>query len=194
MYYKLVMRICHHKIDFIELFAFCYFCYINKTMDYREKARLNQDKSMRIKHMAFAVQSVDDALLNFQSLLSVSQKTEKVIWEKAETKVAIFFINDIEFQLCQSLNDNGRFTKWIEKYGEGLHHICYEVDDIEKVLEHAKSNNAKLRICEACNVFGSHAHPEGFVAFLDDEVAGTEIEFMQVYTKEELTKYNITGI
>jgi Ribonuclease G/E len=72
-------------------------------MDYRQKARLNQDKSMRIKHMAFAVKSVDKALLNFQSFLSVSPKTEKVIWEKAETKVAIFFINDIEFQLCESL-------------------------------------------------------------------------------------------
>ena len=104
-------------------------------MDYRQRARLNQDNSVRIKHMAFAVKSVDKALLNFQSFLSVSQKTEKVIWEKADTKVAIFFINDIEFQLCESLKGNGRFSEWIEKYGEGLHHICYEVDDIKKVLE-----------------------------------------------------------
>lgn len=163
-------------------------------MDYRERAKLNQDKSMRIKHMAFAVKSVDEALLNFQSFLAVSDKTEKVIWEKADTKVAIFFINDIEFQLCESLKEDGRFTKWIEKYGEGLHHICYEVDNINKVLEHAKSNNAKLRICEACNVYGSHAHPEGFVAFIDNEAAGTEIEFMQVYNDEELKKYKITGI
>ena len=61
-------------------------------MDYRERARLNQDKSIRIKHMAFAVKSVDEALVNYQSLLSVSEKTEKVIWEKAETKVAIFIL------------------------------------------------------------------------------------------------------
>ena len=163
-------------------------------MDYRQRARLNQDQSMRIKHMAFAVRSVDEALLNFQSFLSVSQKTEKVIWEKADTKVAIFFINDIEFQLCESLKDSGRFSEWIEKYGEGLHHICYEVDDIKKVLEHAEKHNAKLRKCDACDVYGSHPHPEGFVAFLDDEVAGTEIEFMQVYTEEELKKYKVTGV
>tara|TARA_A100001011_G_scaffold176087_1_gene184651 strand:- start:2450 stop:2941 length:492 start_codon:yes stop_codon:yes gene_type:complete len=163
-------------------------------MDYRQRARLNQDQSMRIKHMAFAVKSVDKALLNFQSFLSVSPKTEKVVWEKAETKVAIFFINDIEFQLCESLNKAGRFTEWIEKYGEGLHHICYEVDDINKVLDHANKHNAKLRICEACKVYGSHPHPEGFVAFLDDEVSGTEIEFMQVYTEEELEKHKISGV
>ena len=163
-------------------------------MDYRERARLNQNKSIRIKHMAFAVKSVDDALVNYQSLLSVSDKTEKVIWEKAETTVAIFYINDIEYQLCESLNKNGRFTEWIEKYGEGLHHICYEVDNIDKALEHAQKHNAKLRICEAFNFYGSHAHPEGFVAFLDDEAAGTEIEFMQVYTEEELKKYKVTGV
>ena len=34
------------------------------------------------------------------------------IWEKAETKVAIFYINDIEFQLCESLGKNGRFTRF----------------------------------------------------------------------------------
>ena len=39
-------------------------------MDYRERAKLNQDKSMRIKHMAFAVKSVDEALLNFQTMIS----------------------------------------------------------------------------------------------------------------------------
>ena len=93
-----------------------------------------------------------------------------------------------------SLNRNGRFTEWIKKYGEGLHHICYEVDNIDEALDHAQKHNAKLRICEACNVYGSHAHPEGFVAFLDDEAAGTEIEFMQVYTEEELKKYKVTGV
>ena len=66
--------------------------------------------------------------------------------------------------------------------------------DINKVLDHANKHNAKLRICEACKVYGSHPHPEGFVAFLDDEVSGTEIEFMQVYTEEELEKHKISGV
>jgi len=163
-------------------------------MDYRQRARLNQDKSMRIKHMAFAVKSVDKALLNFQSFLSVSDKTEKVIWEKAETKVAIFYINDIEFQLCESIEHQGKFNRWVDQYGEGLQHICYEVKDIEATLKHSKNNGAQLRKCEACNVYGSHPHPEGFVAFIDDEASGIEIEFMQVYTKDELKNYQIEGV
>jgi methylmalonyl-CoA/ethylmalonyl-CoA epimerase len=43
-------------------------------------------------------------------------------------------------------------------------------------------------------VYGSHPHPEGFVAFLDDEASGIEIEFMQVYSTEELKKYQIKGV
>jgi methylmalonyl-CoA/ethylmalonyl-CoA epimerase len=62
------------------------------------------------------------------------------------------------------------------------------------VLNHAQVNGSKLRKCEACNVFGSHPHPEGFVAFLDNETSGTEIEFMQVYNSEELKKYQIDGV
>ena len=163
-------------------------------MDYRELAKINQYKAMKIKHMAFAVKSVDESLLKYQSFLKVSQKTEKVIWEKAATKVAVFFIDNIEFQLCESLEVDGRFTDWINKYGEGLHHICYEVEDLNNVLSHAQSNGSKLRKCQACNIYGSHPHPEGFVAFLDDEASGTEIEFMQVYTNDELKKYKIEGV
>ena len=43
-------------------------------------------------------------------------------------------------------------------------------------------------------MYGSHPHPEGFVAFLDDEASGIEIEFMQVYSTEELKKYQIKGV
>jgi methylmalonyl-CoA/ethylmalonyl-CoA epimerase len=42
---------------------------------------------------------------------------------------------------------------------------------------------------------GSHPHPEGYVAFLDNDAGGIEIEFMQVYNPEELKKYEqVKGI
>ena len=163
-------------------------------MDYRKAAKINQNKNMKIKHMAFAVKNVEQSLKNYKNFLNVSNKTEIVIWEKAKTRVAVFYIGGIEFQLCESLEIDGRFNRWIDKYGEGLHHICYEVEDVEKILTHSKNNGAKIRICEACNKYGSHPHPEGFVAFLDDESSGIEIEFMQVYSPDELKKYQIKGV
>jgi methylmalonyl-CoA/ethylmalonyl-CoA epimerase len=41
----------------------------------------------------------------------------------------------------------------------------------------------------ACQKYGSHPHPEGWVAFLDNDAGGIEIEFMQVYTAEQLKEY-----
>lgn len=143
-----------------------------------------------IKHMAFAVRDAAEALNAYAAYLHVPEDTEITTFEKSRNKVALFNLGGIEYQLCQSMDPDGRFASWIkERNSEGLHHICYEVDDIEKALDHAKAQGAELRICKACGVYGSHPHPEGYVAFLDNDAGGIEIEFMQVYTPEELKKY-----
>lgn len=147
-----------------------------------------------IKHMAFAVRDAKAALDAYAKFLHVPGETEITHFKKSGNKVALFFLGGIEYQLCESTDPNGRFATWIKQRGaEGLHHICYEVDNIDAALEHAKSQGAQLRICQACGVYGSHAHPEGWVAFLDNDAGGIEIEFMQVYTPEQLEAYNRSG-
>ena len=142
-----------------------------------------------IKHMAFAVNNAEKALGVYQQFLGVPQETDIHEYSKSRNRVALFMLGGIEYQLCQSMDHDGRFVSWIKLHGEGLHHICYEVNDIDEALDHATQNGAQLRECKACNVTGSYAHPEGYVAFLDNDAAGIEIEFMQVYTPEELEKY-----
>lgn len=144
-----------------------------------------------IKHMAFAVNSAEDALAAYARFLHVPADTEITHFAKSGIRVALFYLGGIEYQLCESTATDGRFATWIKQRGaEGLHHICYEVDDIDKALDHAKAQGADLRICQACGVYGSHAHPEGYVAFLDNDAGGIEIEFMQVYTPVELAEWN----
>ncbi len=131
-----------------------------------------------LKHMAFAVRDAEKALADYARLLGVPATSQIIDYEKSRTRVALFRLGGIEYQLCQSMDPDGRFAAWIDARGaEGLHHICYEVSSIDAALEHAASSGAKLRLCKACGVFGSHPHPEGFVAFLDDDVSGLEIEF-----------------
>ncbi len=143
-----------------------------------------------IKHMAFAVRDAEKALGAYSKFLGVPTETEIVDYPKSKNRVALFNLGGIEYQLCQSMEEGGRFDEWIKERGaEGLHHICYAVENIDHALEHAKSQGAELRICKACGVYGSHPHPEGFVAFLDNDAGGIEIEFMQVYTPEELKQY-----
>ncbi|MHC4924079.1 MAG: VOC family protein [Planctomycetota bacterium] len=143
-----------------------------------------------IKHMAFAVRDAAEALASYARFLHVPADTELHVYPKSKNRVALFDLGGIEYQLCESLEPDGRFAKWIDERGaEGLHHICYEVDDIGAALAHAQEQGAELRICQACQVRGSHPHPEGWVAFLENEAGGIEIEFMQVYTPEQLKEY-----
>ncbi|MEM1428097.1 MAG: VOC family protein [Pseudomonadota bacterium] len=147
-----------------------------------------------IKHMAFAVKDAEAALNAYAKFLHVPADTEITHFKKSGNKVALFYLGGIEYQLCESTDPNGRFASWIKERGaEGLHHICYEVDDIDAALAHAKSQGAELRLCKACGVYGSHPHPEGWVAFLDNDAGGIEIEFMQVYTPEQLAAYERSG-
>ena len=149
-----------------------------------------------IKHMAFAVKSVDETLNRYQTLLGVGLDARVVVAKKARIKVAIFNVGDIEYQLNESLDPDGRFSEWIAgRSTEGLHHICYAVDNIDDALEMAQQEGATLKECSSCKVSGSHPHPEGYVAFLEQETGGIELEMMQVYTSEELEQYkSIRGI
>lgn len=145
---------------------------------------------LSIKHLAFAVRDARRVLEAYCRFLGVSPETEVREYSRSRNRVALFKLGGIEFQLCESLDPGGRFDAWIQERGyEGLHHICYEVRNLDKALEHALSNGARLRVCQACGVYGKHPHPEGYVAFLEDEVGGIEIEFMQVYTETELGEY-----
>ncbi|MEY8117837.1 VOC family protein [Falsihalocynthiibacter sp. BN13B15] len=148
----------------------------------------------RIQHMAFAVRDAEVTLKQYSKFLQVPEDTEITLFPKSGNKVAIFFLGGTEYQLCQSTEEGGRFDAWIkERGGEGLHHICYEVDNIDSALAHAQVQGASLRECKACKKTGSHAHPEGWVAFLDNDAGGIEIEFMQVYTPEQLKAWEDGG-
>lgn len=160
-----------------------------------EKMEIQMD-GRYIKHMAFAVNDAQAALKTYQDLLGVGLDAEIHDYEKSRNRVAIFNVGDVEYQLCQSLDEGGRFDTWIKDRGyEGLHHICYAVPNIDEALEEAQAKGATLKECAACKVKGSHVHPEGWVAFLDQEAGGIELEMMQVYTAEELEEYkSVKGI
>lgn len=143
-------------------------------------------KVTQIKHMTFAVRNVDVDLAAYKRLLGVPADVEVKEFAKSRNRAAVFVLGETEFQITQSMDANGRFASWIDQRGhEGLHHICFAVDDIDNALAEAQRKGGVLKECSACKVTGSHIHPEGWVAFLHDEVSGIEIEFMQVYLEGE---------
>ncbi len=140
-----------------------------------------------IKHLAIAVSDVDQALARYQQFLGISTAIEPMDLEKAGSREAHFNFGDVQIQLCQSYESGHRFAQFIAEHGEGLHHMCLSVDDIEDAVEQALEAGAELKECSSCKITGIHEHSEGWIAFLEGEsVPGMEIEFMQVYKEGEM--------
>lgn len=143
-------------------------------------------KVTQIKHMTFAVRDAEATLTRYKQLLGAPADAFVKTFSKSRTKAAVFDLGGTEFQISESIDPDGRFAAWISQRGhEGLHHICFAVENIDEALAEALANGATLKECSACKITGSHVHPEGWVAFLQDEVSGIEIEFMQVYKEGE---------
>lgn len=138
-----------------------------------------------IKHMAIAVRDVNAALKKYEDQLDVHDATRHE-FEKARSSEAHFMLGGIQIQLCQSWDADGRFARYIEEHrDEGVHHVCYTTDDIEREIAAALSRGATLKPCVACKVVGPHKHSEGWVAFFQGRLSGLETEFMQVYKPGE---------
>src|SRR5688500_40591 len=101
-----------------------------QVRDREPRAVKSIEKNIRsIKHMAFAVRDVRAALATYSRLLGVAADTPVVEFAKSRNRVATFRLGGIEYQLCESMDPDGRFAVWIRnRGGEGLHHICYEVE------------------------------------------------------------------
>jgi methylmalonyl-CoA/ethylmalonyl-CoA epimerase len=82
-----------------------------------------------IDHIGIAVKDLSQSIPLFEALLNTScYKTETVDTENVTTAFLATGINKIE--LLQSTTPNGVIAKYIEKKGEGIHHIAFEVQDI----------------------------------------------------------------
>lgn len=93
---------------------------------------------MRLDHIGIAVIDVENAIKTYETLLdSRCYKREKVANEKVIT--AFFETGESKVELLAATDSNSVIAGFIEKKGEGLHHIAFEVDDIEAEIVRLKS-------------------------------------------------------
>lgn len=97
----------------------------------------------KIDHIGIAVKSIDAARLFYEQALGlVCEKIETVDSQKVKT--AFFSIGDTHIELLEATDLDSPIGKFIEKNGEGVHHIAYACDDIKMQLEQAKQSGVKL--------------------------------------------------
>ncbi|MHC5352828.1 methylmalonyl-CoA epimerase [Myroides sp. LJL115] len=88
----------------------------------------------KIEHIGIAVKSLQESNLLFEKLLNcVPYKQELVESQGVETSFFLSGPNKIE--LLQATNPDSPIAKFIEKKGEGIHHIAFDVEDIEKEIK-----------------------------------------------------------
>ena len=97
----------------------------------------------KIEHIGIAVKSLEVSIPVFEKILNTPcYKTETVESEKVST--AFFQNGPNKIELLESTDPDGVIAKYIEKKGEGMHHIAFAVEDIEAEMERLKSEGFVL--------------------------------------------------
>ncbi len=98
---------------------------------------------INVEHIGIAVKNIADADQIFSKLFNTNPyKHEEVATEGVKT--SFFKINQTKIELLEATNLNSPIAKFIEKKGEGIHHIAYEVDDIVAEMERLENEGFVL--------------------------------------------------
>lgn len=100
-------------------------------------------KPSHIEHIGIAVKSLDEAIPFYEKMLGTEcYAIEEVKDQKVKT--AFLKIGQTKIELLESSDPEGPIGKFIEKRGEGIHHIAYAVENIESHLEKAEEAGIRL--------------------------------------------------
>lgn len=97
----------------------------------------------KIEHIGIAVNSLANSVPLFEKLLGTPcYKTESVEGERVNT--AFFRTGENKIELLESMDPDGVIARFIEKKGEGIHHIAFDVEDIEAEMKRLKAEGFVL--------------------------------------------------
>jgi methylmalonyl-CoA/ethylmalonyl-CoA epimerase len=84
----------------------------------------------KINHVAVAVNNLEEAAKFYQTVLGLDLSGVEVVTAQ-KTKVGFFKIGESNIELVQPAEPDSPLVKYLETKGQGIHHICFEVDDVE---------------------------------------------------------------
>lgn len=87
----------------------------------------------KINHIGIAVNSLDEAVKLYTDVLGLEVKGIEVVAEQ-KVRTAIIPVGESKIELLESTDPGGTIAKYIERRGEGLHHLAFEVSNIDDAL------------------------------------------------------------
>ncbi|MBT3799685.1 MAG: methylmalonyl-CoA epimerase [Bacteroidetes bacterium] len=100
-------------------------------------------KPKYIEHIGIAVRNLEESIAYYENVFGLScYAIEEVADQKVKT--AFFKVGQTKIELLESTDPNGPIGKFIEKKGEGVHHLAFAVDDIEEKLTELDQKGIQL--------------------------------------------------
>ena len=93
---------------------------------------------MKIEHLGIAIKSLETSDNLFAKLLGKSNYKQEAV-EREGVKTSFFMIGESKIELLEATNPESPIAKFIDKKGEGIHHIAFAVDDIRAEVERLKA-------------------------------------------------------
>lgn len=98
---------------------------------------------MKIDHIGIAVNNLEDANALFKDILGEGHyKIEEI--ESENVLTSFFRAGESKIELLESTSDNGPIARFLEKRGPGIHHIAFDVDDINEKIAYFKQKGFRL--------------------------------------------------
>ncbi len=97
----------------------------------------------RIDHLGIAVHSLEEAVSYYENTLGLKcEGREEVASQRVRT--AFFAVGEVHLELLEPIDPESPIAKFLEKRGEGIHHVAFRTDDIEGQLKSAAAAGARL--------------------------------------------------
>lgn len=100
-------------------------------------------KATHIEHIGIAVSNLEEAINFYEEKLGLNcYRVEEV--QEQKVKTAFFKVGQTKLELLESTSDDGPIGKFIEKRGEGLHHLAFAVDGLQESLDELAQKDVRL--------------------------------------------------
>jgi len=106
---------------------------------------MKEGKMDSIYHIAIAVRNIDQVEKLYENALGLKVTHREVVEEQGvRASMLETEAGGTAIELLEPIGEDSPISKFLEKRGEGIHHICFKVDDIESVLDRLKKQGIKL--------------------------------------------------
>jgi len=97
----------------------------------------------KIDHLGIAVRSIAEARKLYEEILGLPCEGEETV-ESQKVKTAFFSVGEVHIELLEPTSPESPIAKFLEKNGEGIHHVAYRTDDITGQIRLAREGGCRL--------------------------------------------------